>query len=53
MFQTVCAIWPGIPILVDSGSRAPHGEVRLFAVLFHDFAILRKDGYTRHTFRNS
>ena len=53
MFQTVCAIWPGIPILVDSDSRAPHGEVRLFAVLFHDFAILRKDGYTRHTFRNS
>ena len=53
MFQTVCAICPGIPILVDSDSRAPHGEVRLFAVLFHDFAILRKDGYTRHTFRNS
>ena len=53
VFQTVCAIWPGIPILVDSASRAPHGEIRLWAVLMHDFAILRKDGYTRHTFRNS
>ena len=53
MFQTVCAIWPGIPILVDSSSRAPHGEVKLWAVLMHDFAILRQDAYTRHAFRNS
>ena len=52
-FQTVCAIWPGIPILVDQASRGAHGEVRLWAVLFHDFAILRTDGYTRHRFRNS
>ena len=53
MFQTVCAIWPGIPILVDQASRGAHGEVRLWAVLMHDFAILRTDGYTRHAFRNS
>ena len=52
-FQTVCAIWSGIPILVDQSSRAPHGEIRLWAVLMHDFAILRRDGYTRHRFRNS
>ena len=52
-FQTVCAICPGLPILVDSSSRAPHGEVRLWAVLMHDFAILRTDGYTRVAFRNS
>ena len=52
-FQTVCAIWPGLPILVDLASRGAHGEVRLWAVLMHDFAILRTDGYTRHAFRNS
>ena len=52
-FQTVCAIWPGIPILVDSASRGAHGEVRLWAVLMHDFAILRTEGYTRVRFRNS
>ena len=52
-FQTVCAIWPGIPILVDQSSRAPHGEIRLWAVLMHDFAILRTEGYTRHRFRTS
>ena len=53
MFQTVCAIWPGIPILVDQASRGAHGEVRLWAVLMHDFAILRQEGYTRVAFRNS
>ena len=53
-FQAVCAIWQGVPIEVaDRGSRAAHGEVQLFAFLFHDFAILRTDGYTRHRFRNS
>ena len=52
-FQTVAAIWPGIPILVDNASRAPQGEVRLYGVLMHDFAILRTDGYTRHRFRTS
>ena len=52
-FQTVAAIWPGIPIIVDQSSRAPQGEVRLYGVLMHDFAILRTDGYTRHRFRTS
>ena len=53
-FQAVCAIWQGVPIEVaDRGSRAAHGEVQLFAFLFHDFAILRTDGYTRHRFRTS
>ena len=47
------AVWPGVEILEDRGSRAQEGEVRLYGVILQDFAILRTTGYVRHAFRTS
>ncbi len=51
--NAVAPLWQGISIFQDEFTRAEHGEVKLFAVMLMNFAVLRADGYTRHRFRNA
>ena len=48
----VVANW-GMELFEDVSSRAAEGEVRLYGVQLHDFAVLRPSAFVRHRFRNS
>ena len=43
----------GMELFEDVSSRAAEGEVRLYGVQLHDFAVLRPSAFVRHRFRNS
>ena len=51
--NAVLALWPGVEIFEDRGTRAQEGEVRLHGQISQDFVILRTGGYIRFAARTS
>ena len=49
--NAVAVTWPGVTLTLDPYSAADTGEIILTALVQHDLAILRTDGYKRIRFK--